>query len=72
MADWDGERVSYSAQGLMSEIPTGAGAARAEERATTKRKMREFIRNFRLGPIYPYRDQVIQRDGRCASLDLTH
>ena len=58
MGDWDGERVSYSAQGLAPDNPPGGGTSVFEDRIVVRRKMREFIRNFRLGAIFPYRDQV--------------
>jgi hypothetical protein len=59
MADWGGERVSYSAQGLAPDNPPGNGTAVVEDRIVVRRKMREFIRNFRQGAIFPYRDQVV-------------
>ena len=63
MGDFHGEVVTYSAQGLASDNPLGGvgGAATHEDRISTRRKMREFIRNFRLGPLFPYRDQLLQR-----------
>ena len=60
MGDWDGEVVSYSAQGLAPDRDPQATdtATRFTDRLATRHKMREFIRNFRLGPQFPYRDQV--------------
>ena len=63
--DFDGERVTFSNQGLAGG---GPGASPAEEgvsggfgdgvlpsRAEAQRQLREFIRNFRMGSLFPYR-----------------
>jgi hypothetical protein len=63
MSDWGGDRVSYSAVGLVNSNPSESDSAIGEDRNVVRRKMREFIRNFRLGAIFPYRDQVISFSG---------
>ena len=69
--DFDGERVTFSNQGLAAG---GADASPAEEgvsggfgdgvlpsRAEAQRQLREFIRNFRMGSVFPYREQLLRR-----------
>jgi hypothetical protein len=54
--DFDGEVVSYSNAGLRGDAADGA--PQIDDKIKIRHKMREFIRTFRLGPTFPYRDQV--------------
>ena len=72
--DWDGERVTFSNQGLGVTGARGNGDAVGDDgvsggfgdgalptRAEAQRQLREFIRNFRRGAVYPCREQLLQR-----------
>ena len=58
MGDWDGDKFSFSAQSLANNNASNDISSIGEDRIKVRSKMREFIRNFRLGAIFPYRDQV--------------
>jgi DNA replication licensing factor MCM5 len=56
--DWDGNQVSHANLDL-----AGNGPAEEDDLSPSKAKnrFREFIRNFRSGNLYPYRDQLLHR-----------
>ena len=79
MAEFDGERITYSDQHLVQPGQDEGGAA--QERGESQKKAREFIRNFRLGASYVYRDRLLQMHRKRSSgstreatleLDLAH
>ena len=55
--DWD--------TGAVTSVGLNLGADNAESQANSKfniqKKFREFIRNFRVGTLFIYRDQLLQR-----------
>jgi DNA replication licensing factor MCM5 len=65
--DFDADRVTYTHQNLGNggaggggggnEFGEGGGLSRSEAR----KQFREFIRNFRVGTLFPYRSQLLQR-----------
>ena len=71
MADFNGERIYHGdmsgEHGKLNHRGGGGGMYDDEEDDTpedvlmAKNKLREFIRNFRNGNIFPYREQLLQR-----------
>jgi DNA replication licensing factor MCM5 len=65
--DFDADRITYTRQNLGNgdaggggggnEFGEGGGLTRSEAR----KQFREFIRNFRVGTLFPYRSQLLQR-----------
>lgn len=56
--DYDADRITYTNQNLVgpgqdSELDDGGMSA-----VEAKRQFREFIRSYRHGNLFPYRDQV--------------
>eukprot|EP00611_Tribonema_gayanum_P019318 TRINITY_DN3326_c0_g1_i2.p2 TRINITY_DN3326_c0_g1~~TRINITY_DN3326_c0_g1_i2.p2 ORF type:complete len:618 (-),score=206.92 TRINITY_DN3326_c0_g1_i2:1622-3475(-) len=64
--DPDADRVTYTRQNLGVNQPAGgdgggAGEFAGANRIRARRQFREFIRGFRQGHLYPYRDQLLAR-----------
>lgn len=66
--DYDADRITYTNQNLgapgrENEVDDGGMSA-----VEAKRQLREFIRSYRDGNLFPYRDQVRYSTGRSPAI----